>query len=77
MNRDTAKLRRVGEALYGSLWQTELARELGIAPRSVQRWAAGSHPIPHGMWPKIAALARARGDALLALALELETTNPD
>jgi hypothetical protein len=74
--RDSDTLRHAGEALFGPLWQSELARELGIALRTLQRWAAGSYPIPAGIWLEIAALARARGDKLLALALELESARP-
>lgn len=42
-------LARVGEALYGPLWQTQLARDLGVAGRTVRRWAAGSHDMPPGI----------------------------
>lgn len=35
----------VGEALYGSRWQTEMARAMGIAVRTAVRWAA------QGRWP--------------------------
>ena len=77
MSRDHHTLRRAGEALYGDLWQTALSEDTGVALRTMQRWAAGTYPIPAGLWPEIAALARARGKTLIALALELETTNPD
>jgi len=37
---------RVGAALYGPRWQSELARDLGVSDRTVRRWAAGEQPIP-------------------------------
>ena len=39
-------LRSAGEAMYGHHWQSFLARDLGVAERSMRRWAAGTHPIP-------------------------------
>lgn len=44
-----ADLRRIGAILYGDRWQTDLARALGVADRTVRRWAAGTHPIPEGL----------------------------
>ena len=37
---------RCGKALYGPQWKQQLAYDLGINTRTVQRWAAGSHVIP-------------------------------
>lgn len=72
MKRNAETLREIGEAFYGPLWQSELARELAVATRTVQRWAAGEFNIPDGVWGELATLARARGQALTALAAELE-----
>src|ERR1044071_8176158 len=41
-----ALLRRVGAALYGEHWHSELARDLGTVRRRVQRWETGDAPIP-------------------------------
>lgn len=35
------ELRAAGEALHGPRWQSALARELGVADRTVRRWLAG------------------------------------
>lgn len=43
-------LHEIGGALYGPLWQSEMARDLGVAIRTVQRWAAGTYPVPEGVW---------------------------
>ena len=39
-------LNRVGTALYGGFWQTQLADDLGINPRTLRRWLAQEMPIP-------------------------------
>lgn len=39
MTRD--ELRAAGETLYGQHWQTPLARQLGVAERTVRRWISG------------------------------------
>jgi len=35
------ELRMIGECLYGELWQSQLARALGVNDRTVRRWAIG------------------------------------
>ncbi|PPQ33261.1 hypothetical protein CCR94_02340 [Rhodoblastus sphagnicola] len=42
-------LRDTGEALYGSRWQSELARDLNVADRTMRRWAAGTDDPPQGV----------------------------
>ena len=44
MNPDL--LKKIGVALYGLRWQADLARDLGVAPRSMQRWLTGDRGIP-------------------------------
>ena len=44
-NLTASELRRIGQALYGSRWQTELARALGLSPRYIRRLAAGTSPM--------------------------------
>lgn len=56
-----ADLRRAGEALYGPQWQTALARDLGIADRTVRRWAAGKIAIGPAMSMAINRLLSIRG----------------
>lgn len=40
------ELQEIGEQLYGKNWQTELAKELEIEPRTVRHYAAGTRGIP-------------------------------
>jgi hypothetical protein len=71
MKRDHETLQTVGEALYGALWQSPLARDVGVAVRTMQRWAAGEFAIPDGIWPELATLCRQRGKTLEKLAERL------
>lgn len=57
-------LNAVGTALYGPLWQSQLARDLDVAVRTVQRWAGGDFDIPEGVWADIAKLCKVRGAEL-------------
>jgi hypothetical protein len=66
-------LRQCGEALYGSAWQSELSRALGLcSSRRLRAWLAGDRQIPPGVWADLAALMRKRGEALVALAESLK-----
>lgn len=61
-------LRQIGEALWGLSWQSAMARELGVADRTVRRWAASERAIPEALADNLrASLAnrRAEIDALL------------
>ena len=64
MTDHAATLRAAGSVLYGPAWQSELARHLGIADRTVRYWIAGERPIPAGVWGDIAALLERRGSEL-------------
>lgn len=53
-------LREAGEALYGSRWQSDLARDLRVSDRTVRRWSAAANEIPVGVWPELVHLVRER-----------------
>lgn len=59
MTRD--ELRVAGETLFGEGWQTALARELGVADRTVRRWLSGQIPIGERVGKKINRLLSLRG----------------
>ncbi len=71
LKRDHETLATVGSALYGALWQSPLSRDLGVAVRTVQRWAAGEFEIPPGIWDELATICRKRGKDLVTLASKL------
>lgn len=58
------ELETTGAALYGPRWQTDLARALGVADRSMRRWVAGQNAVPEGLRPKLLALVAERIDEL-------------
>lgn len=62
----TALLSSVGRALYGTLWQSAIARDLGVTPRTVVRWIA-LDAMPDDIPERLAPIARRRdGEVLLA-----------
>jgi transcriptional regulator with XRE-family HTH domain len=65
MNPDL--LRQYGEAVYGDRWQAQLAREMGVASRTVARWASGEIEITEARARDIRTLAERRFQALKAL----------
>lgn len=54
-------LNAVGTALYSGQWQSQLARDLGVSVRTVQRWSQGQFDIPAGVWLEIGKLCKTRG----------------
>lgn len=55
----------VGESLYGPLWQSELARALGVAQETVNRARRGKRPIPEGWSADLLHLIAERRSGLL------------
>jgi transcriptional regulator GlxA family with amidase domain len=60
-----------GEALYGPRWQSELARDLDVSIRTMQRWAAGTTDVPAGLYLDLLRLTQQRAAVLDALAPRL------
>jgi DNA-binding transcriptional regulator YiaG len=56
MSKPIVYVRAVGESLYGQLWQSELARGLGVSDRSVRRWVAGDADPPEDIVPRLRTL---------------------
>jgi transposase-like protein len=56
-----------GEALYGHQWQSALARDLGVADRTVRRWVAGTSEVPAGLYVDLLRLTQERAAQLDAL----------
>ncbi len=53
-------LETVGTALYGSRWQSELARDLGVDSRLVRQWIKGERPMPNKVFDDLRKLLRVR-----------------
>jgi hypothetical protein len=60
-----------GEALYGPLWQSALARDLDVSDRTVRRWVAGTSDVPAGLYTDLLRLTQERAEKLDALARRL------
>lgn len=58
------ELREAGEALYGPRFTTDLARNLNVAVRTVQRWLSGDRAIPARRSQEIVALVAERHKTL-------------
>lgn len=64
-------LREAGEALYGPLWQSELARSIGVADRTVRRWISGNRSIPPEIGKMLRDLLTDHGKAIAAVRRKL------
>ena len=69
-------LAECGEALYGPRWQSELARDLAVADRTVRRWVAGTSDVPSGLYLDLLRLTQERAASLDALAQRLREAAP-
>jgi hypothetical protein len=84
MENPIASLSAAGELLHGPNWQSPVARDLGVADRTIRRYVAGDgSPAPDvaARIPSLAPLLReaarqhhARWQRSLELAAELEQT---
>ena len=71
-----ALLAECGEALYGPRWQSDLARDLNVADRTVRRWVAGTSDIPSGLYSEILQLTQDRAAALASLGKRIRRAAP-
>jgi len=53
-----------GQALYGSQWQSALARDLGVSDRTMRRWVAGDQDVPSGLHVDLMRLCQERAALL-------------
>ena len=76
-------IRDLGEGLYGSIWQSEFARDLTpwhpkekrVTQQMVARWAAGERTVPSWVWTSGAAMIEARVAWLFRLRDRLESVD--
>ncbi|WP_176400280.1 hypothetical protein [Sphingobium sp. Z007] len=64
-------LHRIGEALYGPRWISEMARQKGINLRTMQRWAAGQSEGPPTLYAELADDLDEQAGLLRALAQDV------
>lgn len=58
-------LSRVGVALYGPRWKSDLARDLGVTYRTLQRWCVEGS-CPDDVFDKLRTVLRLRLEAVVA-----------
>lgn len=67
-NYTSKELAIIGEALYGTQWQSNLARDLGLSDaRRIRQWLAGERGIPFGIWGDLAELVRSKQNNLSSI----------
>lgn len=64
----------VGRALYGTLWQSALSRDLGVSDRTMRRWLASTRNVPSGLRVDLLRLCIERAAQLDGLADRLRRT---
>ena len=75
MNKE--ELHAIGRALYGSQWQTELARNIvnldgvELDARRVRQWACGVRPVPDWLLPELKVLAQKRMQEIMEINYKL------
>ena len=50
---ETSLLSELGAVIWGEHWQSPMARDLGVALRTVQRWAAGRYEPPPTVYARL------------------------
>lgn len=67
---------RVGEALWGKRWQSEMARALGVSKTTVQDWRQGRNAPRPGVWADLSRIADERHGELAQIAEMLKRSPP-
>lgn len=71
-----ARFCQIGEALFGRAWKSVFAEMLCINQRMVYRIADGETNVSPELRAKMAAICRARGEALQRIADQLDPPKP-
>lgn len=75
---DAALLMRIGQALFGERWQTDLASLLEVNSRTMRRWASGQNEPPSWLVDRLMALINTRQEELTTLRASLTAkSEPD
>jgi hypothetical protein len=75
-NYDAILIRQLGEVMFGAEWIPALSGLIGVSDRSMRRFAAGSDPVPLGVWADLWNVADNRSEALKELAEEIHRHLP-
>lgn len=69
-------LTKVGQALYGTQWQSDLARALSVDSRRVRQWLNDERPIPEWLQGELITLLSANIDECQQLQQMLSNQAP-
>lgn len=64
---NVSTLKAIGEALWGPQFIAEMARQLGVARKTVTRWVGGEYNVPDVMADRLRKLMVARQTQLAKL----------
>jgi hypothetical protein len=64
VSSDAELFRLVGNHLWGSRWQTDMAIALGVNDRTVRRWVSGAETPRPGVWTELIEIIRERREEL-------------
>lgn len=67
----TTQLTTIGQALYGTQWQSDLARALSVDSRRVRQWLNNERPIPEWLQGELITLLSTNIDECQRLQMEL------
>lgn len=68
MTRSSGELiEEVGLALYGPVWRTRLADDLGVTYETVRKWRTEVAAVPDGVWSDLLSRTIERGNRLANL----------
>lgn len=71
-------LAKVGAALYGERWQTDLARDLGLSDgRRIRQWLSGERPVPDGLNDDLVQLLQERKKIIEHILMEFHPNQPE
>ena len=69
-------LKRCGEARSGPRWQSDIARDLKVADRTVRRWVSGAANVPDSVYLELLTMCQARAADLDDLMAVLRAAAP-
>lgn len=69
---DRCVLEKVGVALYGSRWRSDVSRDLNVSDRAMRRWISGQNSVPVGVLNDLAELCSQRMVCLNTVLNELK-----
>lgn len=69
---DRNNLVQVGMLLFGTRWQSDLARALGTSDRMIRYWMSGAHPYPADLDERLIALVLERAGKMNEMVARLK-----